>query len=94
MSRPCICDKPECRLCWLYHNDSNYRTLWNSTDTPTTVCQHRGEVITTAPCTTCKGVVHLKIFACAVHTRCTSSRPIPGTACCTACPDKAPLPTN
>ncbi len=31
MKRPCTCDKPECRLCWLYHNDARYRKLWEAT---------------------------------------------------------------
>lgn len=27
--RPCQCDKPECRLCWLFHNDERYTKLWS-----------------------------------------------------------------
>ncbi len=39
MARPCFCDNliygapwvsgVHCRLCWLYHNDKTYRTLWD-----------------------------------------------------------------
>lgn len=28
MLRPCLCDKEGCRLCWLYHNNNDYRKLW------------------------------------------------------------------
>ncbi len=38
--RPCTCDKfivgepwvihRDCRLCWLYHNDIGYKTLWDN----------------------------------------------------------------
>lgn len=28
MPRPCDCDKPGCRPCWLYRNDPRYAALW------------------------------------------------------------------
>jgi hypothetical protein len=27
--RPCTCEREGCRLCWLYHNDPQYRDLWD-----------------------------------------------------------------
>ncbi len=29
MTRPCHCDRAQCRLCTLYHQDLNYRRLWS-----------------------------------------------------------------
>lgn len=30
MARPCVCDKTDtCRVCWLFHNDSRYKTLYS-----------------------------------------------------------------
>lgn len=29
MPRPCECDEKNCRLCWLWHNDERYKTLWS-----------------------------------------------------------------
>jgi hypothetical protein len=28
MARPCMCERPGCRLCWLYHNDPRYQAIW------------------------------------------------------------------
>jgi hypothetical protein len=28
--RDCTCEKPGCRLCWLYHNDPTYRKYWDT----------------------------------------------------------------
>jgi hypothetical protein len=28
--RDCTCEKPGCRLCWLYHNDPAYRRYWDT----------------------------------------------------------------
>ena len=46
-----------------------------------------GERVT---CQTCRGKVELKILLCAVHGRCTVGKAVPGTACCSTCPDFSP----
>ncbi len=28
MSRPCECNGPKCRRCWLWANDPRYRVIW------------------------------------------------------------------
>lgn len=54
-------------------------------------CVHRGEptgeIVT---CPTCTGRVSLKVFACAVHQKCTPGKQVPGVACCQMCPDYSP----
>src|SRR5437868_5633998 len=97
--RPCKCSKSECRLCWLYANDPDYKAYWDSNDAMRVVgrsqaCIHRGEAIGMARCEACKSIVHLKVFACAVHAQCTLSNPIPAISCCKGCLDREPLPTN
>ena len=52
-------------------------------------CVHRGGPTgERVPCQTCKGVVELKLLACAVHGSCTPGRAVDGVACCDGCPDK------
>ncbi len=103
--RPCNCNrcpKPgtwqsgQCRLCWLYHNDPRYRTLWEGSTTPLPSrqetnagepCCHRGTVLEEQQCRSCRGNVSLKIFACALHGRCTVGKPLPDCACCATCQD-------
>lgn len=54
-------------------------------------CVHRGQPTgETVRCPECRGKVLLKLFACAVHGRCTAARPAGGTACCVTCHDYAP----
>lgn len=40
-------------------------------------CLHRGEVVGEVECSSCKGRVRIKVFACAVHGDCTIRR-VPG----------------
>jgi hypothetical protein len=98
MNRPCTCDRcatapgaaytpDQCRLCWLYHHDAEYRALWGGDP----ACRHRGEVIDLARCESCRGQVLIKVHACAVHGKCTLGKPIAGYACCANCPDRDPL---
>ena len=111
MNRPCTCDRctPEpwaaytldqCRLCWLYHHDLDYRELWDS-QSPTAAaagplaCRHRGSTTgETVVCPSCRGAVTLKLFACAIHGRCTQARAAAGIPCCATCVDRAPQPTS
>jgi hypothetical protein len=54
-------------------------------------CRHLGEATgATVPCSTCRRTVLLKLFACAVHGRCTQARQVPDVACCVDCPDRDP----
>ncbi len=99
MTRPCTCDRvhaaayslDQCRPCWLYRHRSDYRELWDRTGAAAEgragPCRHRGEAVDVAECPSCGGTVRLKVFACAVHARCTASRAVAGLACCASCPD-------
>lgn len=52
-------------------------------------CRHRGELIGEVPCKTCGGKVKAKVFACAVHERCTLfTKPIEGAKACRSCEDR------
>ncbi len=98
MTRPCTCDRfnpdplapytlDQCRLCWLYHNDPAYRALWDAgMPRQLTVCRHRGEAVDLVECPSCHGRIRLKVFACAVHGRCTTDTPLSTLACCKAVP--------
>jgi hypothetical protein len=99
MSRPCTCERysrdpfadytaDQCRLCWLYHHAQEYHDLWSGR----AHCRHFGEAVDLVGCPSCWGRVQLKVFACAVHGRCTPSQPVAGLACCTGCENWAPPP--
>ena len=45
-------------------------------------CLHRGEVARTEHCSTCRGNVLVKVFACAVHGQCQLSARVPGVKVC------------
>lgn len=107
MPRPCRCDKAltghpyttdQCRLCWLYHNNSDYHRTWNGDgasatarargETAAASCIHLGpETGECRPCLTCTGNVLVKLRSCLLHDVCTESKLLPGVACCSLCPD-------
>jgi hypothetical protein len=101
MNRPCTCDRcglepwaayrpGDCRLCWLYHHDPDYRACWDGQ--AAAPCRHLGAPTGEAvACPSCRGSVELKLFACAVHGRCTPARPAPAVACCATCADRDPM---
>lgn len=80
--------------CWMHANLPGYRALYDG-DGPVVApaaganaCARLGPVLGTAECQTCTGRVALKVYACAVHGRCTLGRradDVPG--CCAGCPD-------
>ncbi len=100
MPRPCTCDnlpspgepwaKGYCRLCWLYHNDERYRRKWDELGLGDLLrCRHLGEATgQTVVCGTCSGHVELKLFACAIHSTCTTAKQATGHACCAVCLDR------
>ncbi len=88
MPRPCICDRfvqgqpytqDQCRLCYLYHHDPQYKVLWdNGYDTTPSHCPYLhkrvrndvGEVVSRETDTTCCGKKALDLY----HCRCVSRR--------------------
>lgn len=51
-------------------------------------CKHLGRVTgETHLCGTCAGKVKIKVRSCALHTKCTTAKELPGIACCATCPD-------
>jgi hypothetical protein len=98
MSRPCMCDRcsldpfqpytlDQCRLCWLYHHDLDYRAHWGGA-VGRGACTHLGRATgATVACPSCRGTVALKLFTCAVHGQCTQAKAVAGIACCATCPD-------
>jgi len=101
--RPCTCDRfhapyqqGDCRLCFLYHHDPRYKTLWNgqperpAPQPRTAACRHRGTEQGQADCPSCRGTVRVKVFACTLHASCTLARVVPGHACCESCKDYQP----
>lgn len=90
--RPCTCNRvtgpsytlTQCRLCWLYHNDDRYHELWS--ETPASAhfpCVHLGAEQRRDLCSTCKGKVEVKVFACEVHGECTQAKRAEGVnGCC------------
>jgi hypothetical protein len=98
MSRLCLCENQrpgaytldQCRLCWLYHHDRVYRSLWHARP-----CRHLGAATgATSACPSCQGTVALKLFACALHQCCTQARPVADLACCASCSDREPPATD
>ena len=59
---------------------------------PLRPCAHRGPEQERVQCPTCAGHVEVKIFACAVHGRCSLAKPVPAAAVCQGCTDYAPAP--
>jgi len=51
------------------------------------VCEHRGELLRTVQCPTCRSAVAVKVFRCPLHGECTVAKPIGETACCGTCSD-------
>jgi hypothetical protein len=99
MTRPCICDRcnqtlwadydaRQCRLCWLYHHDADYRDRWDSLGdkevgpsplhlvTRSLPCVQLGEVLDKRGCP-CPG---LWLRSCALHGPITIQT-------CKTCPD-------
>src|SRR4051794_32396102 len=80
--RPCTCEQPGCRLCWLYHHDADYRALWSAPTAAITPsarlapCIHLGVVVDRLGCPCLRKWVR----RCAVHGTCT-------LALCQTCPD-------
>jgi Mannosyltransferase putative len=115
MARPCTCDrmkpgKPydtdQCRLCWLYHNDTQYQELWDSNRVQSTqrgYCRHlgltlrdeAGEVVL-RDCETCPGKnVKLKVFRCQHPDQESRDRhALPTLVDCSTCSDFVPLPES
>jgi hypothetical protein len=55
-------------------------------------CSHRGEQVDEVQCLTCRGRVMAKVFACAVHGRCTMfAKPIDRIKACRSCADRKPI---
>jgi hypothetical protein len=84
-----------CRLCWLAQNDPAYRESWaaEARKRAALPCRHLGaDNGQTVSCPTCRGKVALKVFSCALHSRCTPTRAVPEIACCADCADYAPFP--
>jgi hypothetical protein len=83
----------QCRLCWLYHHDIDYREHWDDAAAPAEplACRHRGPASgATVRCPSCHGTVNLKLFGCALFGACTLARPA-SVACCATCAERAPL---
>jgi hypothetical protein len=96
MSRPCTCERihddptaaytpDQCRLCWLFHFDPDYRAAWGGAAHDR--CKHRGDEARRRRCSICRGTVELRVFACSLHRECTLGTQLPGIACCAVCPD-------
>jgi hypothetical protein len=101
--RPCTCDRSrhgpysedQCRRCWLWLNDPDYRVHWGGEPLPVAVpvasarqrwrkCIHRGDIIESKPgCGSCS------VYACALHTRCMVGRHLdhPDLTNCLECND-------
>lgn len=57
----------------------------------TAPCVHRGERLPeTRQCPTCRGVVHLTVFACALYGKCIVADKQTDLQSCATCPDYAP----
>jgi hypothetical protein len=65
---------------------------WDKNESRRGQCLHLGEPIGEQKCETCPGNVRLKIFACALHQKCTPQKQLAGVTCCAACPDFAATP--
>lgn len=58
-------------------------------------CIHKGDQIDSVPCKSCVGNVNVKVFACAVHGRCTVARRVHrDTPVCANCRDHKPVTTS
>jgi hypothetical protein len=96
MSRPCTCDRvdpypaapftlDQCRLCWLYHFDPDYRAAWGGDRRRR--CRYHGDEVRRQRCASCRGIVELRVFKCSVHGECTIATELSGVGCCAVCPD-------
>jgi hypothetical protein len=97
-ARPGDYTSEQCRLCWLSRQRGDSRPAPDTGGSaprrlasPASSCRHLGEATAeTVLCPTCSGHVELKLFACCVHGRCTTTTAAPDVACCATCPDYQP----
>lgn len=55
-------------------------------------CRHQGTLLRTEVCSTCRGHVRLKVFACGIYGECTLMKTLNRqTACCAICKDYLPV---
>src|SRR5205809_1027267 len=102
MQTPCQCAQPgfcprhRCvkPAAWhaLCRTRADYFQLWEEGHGPGQVgvrppCLHLGAELREEPCPSCRGLVRLKVFACALHEGCTLAKQLPAVACCATCPD-------
>lgn len=66
-------------------------TLPMAKDSPA-VCAHRGADVDRVLCSTCRGRVQVKVFACDLHTTCTDKKRVGDHACCAECADSTVAP--
>jgi predicted GH43/DUF377 family glycosyl hydrolase len=98
ISPPCRHAPPQpraCAYCLIASRDARYAQLWGgppAPERPRGPCEHLGEPTgETVACGTCRGGVKLKLFACAVHGRCTLGKTAaPNVATCEGCGDYRP----
>ena len=54
---------------------------------PYSGCIHRSDELRRELCSTCRGRVDVKVFACDIHGECTIGKKLPGITCCSECTD-------
>lgn len=89
-----------CVLCRKYTTDPDFRALMNSPEVAAAVggrktlragkCRHLGEQAGEVQCGKCGNGVRLKMYACAVHGKCTLGKKLDGVMCCATCPQWEP----
>ena len=104
MEKPCQSDHGDyregCAVCWKWKYDPAFQKFHGGAvatpDRPaarparTAPCVHFGAQTGEVECRTCGGKVSLKVFACAIHQRCTIGKRTEGVAgCCQGCADYA-----
>lgn len=115
MNRPCTCDRVlvgepyvkgrDCWLCWLYHHDERYATLWGGWPDRSAgldvSCIHRGEPTRTLDGCGCGSAP--AVYACALKGECVALRckgkgaaavKRSGLTVCQDCADRLPPPPD
>lgn len=71
------------------YKEAMYRENWKRKLQPAqpTCCTHLGQEVRREGCATCKGMVEIKVYACAVHGEAQLRRKIKGVTSCVGCPD-------
>lgn len=78
---------PQLFALWEQGRGPGQRGASTTLEAPRQPCKHRGELLRTLQCPTCRSQIGVKLFACFLHEECTVAKQFADVACCGACRD-------